>query len=122
MREKFEKRLTREHKIITKCIFEGLTIALIAGKMNYSQSTVANRMNTLFKKYCAKTRIQFVMGVMGEIIEVNKTTIAQKNDEIKKLEEKLFKTQSVLSSFVQAVSQKKDCERILPEAIKVLNN
>ena len=48
MRKVFKEKLVEEHKLITKCIFSGLTIAQIANKLNYSQSTVSNRMNSLY--------------------------------------------------------------------------
>ncbi len=61
-----------EHRFIAKCIFQGLTIAQIAKKLNCSESTVSNRLNGLFKKYKAKNRFEFIISVFGQIIENQK--------------------------------------------------
>ena len=66
-----------------------LTIAQIAKKMNYSQSTVANRMNSLFRQYSSKTRMEFVMSVLGEIIQNNKTNLEAQEERLKCLEKEI---------------------------------
>lgn len=72
MKKNMKDRIMREHKIIAKCIFKGLTIAQIAQKLNCSESTVSNRLNGLFKKYKAKNRFEFIISVFGQIIENQK--------------------------------------------------
>ena len=122
MRKNNEDKLSYEHKVITKCIFEGLTIAQIAMKMNYSQSTVANRLNALFKKYSAKTRIEFVLGVVGEVIDGYKNKLSERNVEITVLKDKLYKTQKALTAFINSVNNKPELEKIAREAKEMLKN
>lgn len=72
MNKNFQDRIMCEHRFIAKCIFQGLTIAQIAKKLNCSESTVSNRLNGLFKKYKAKNRFEFIISVFGQIIENQK--------------------------------------------------
>ena len=74
-----------EHRFIAKCIFQGLTIAQIAKKLNCSESTVSNRLNGLFKKYKAKNRFEFIISVFGQIIENQKEMYNQVHTENLKL-------------------------------------
>ncbi len=60
---------TQEQKILTKCIFKGLTIAQIAHILNYSQSTISYRIKVLFKKYNVKGRVEFILRVFSDVIE-----------------------------------------------------
>ena len=87
-----------EHRVIAKCIFKGLTIAQIAKKLDCSESTVSNRLNTLFRKYKAKNRFEFVISVFGQIIE-NQKNVQQKieleNLNLKKTINTLLKQNSV---------------------------
>ena len=122
MKKDYEARLSREYKFITKCIFEGLTIAQIAAKLNYSQSTVANRLNTLFKRHSAKTRIEFIMSVVGQIIDTYKTQIYLSDEKINKLQTDLFKTKKLLSSLINSLSNKTLCEKITLEVKEFLKN
>ncbi len=72
MKKNLRDRIMREHRFIAKCIFQGLTIAQIAKKLGCSESTVSNRLNSLFKKYKAKNRFEFIISVFGQIIENQK--------------------------------------------------
>lgn len=99
-----------EHKLITKCIFQGLTIAQIADKMHCSQSTVSNRMSTLFEKYNAKTRFEFVLGVLGEIIRNNKIVVEQNSCEIEDLKSQLEDLTSILTNIILNMNNKESFE------------
>lgn len=107
MRKVFKDKLVEEHKLITKCIFRGLTIAQIAEKLNYSQSTVSNRMNSLFEKYSAKTRFEFILSVFGEVIGENKNQIYKRDLKISKLCEEISELTTILSSLVENSDDKK---------------
>ena len=122
MRKNLEQKLSQEHKVITKCIFEGLTIAQIAAKLSYSQSTVANRLNTLFKKYSAKTRIEFILAVVGEVIDGYKTKLFVASDEIDKLKSELHKTKKTLLSLVNSVNNRREYEKNVLKAKELLKN
>ena len=108
MKKVYNKKLLEEHKLITKCIFSGLTIAQIAKKLNYSQSTVSNRMNSLFGKYSAKTRFEFILSVFGEVINENKNKILKREAKIEELSSENLQLITVLKSIVENFD-KKNC-------------
>ncbi|MBQ8847473.1 MAG: hypothetical protein IJ003_00845 [Candidatus Gastranaerophilales bacterium] len=110
MKNDFRKKLSFEHKCITKFIFQGLTIAQIAKKMNYSQSTVANRMNSLFRQYSSKTRMEFVMSVLGEIIQNNKTNLEAQEERLKCLEKEIAQSKEILSGLIKNLDNKENKE------------
>ena len=120
MNQNFEKRLSREHKFITKYIFEGLTIAQIASKLNYSESTVANRMNSLFKKYNVKTRIEFIMNVMGEVIKMSKMQLEKAEIENIELKEKITANEKIISKIISSASNQKKLDEALCEASRII--
>ena len=107
MRKVFKEKLVEEHKLITKCIFSGLTIAQIANKLNYSQSTVSNRMNSLFEKYNAKTRFEFILSVFGEVLGENKNKIYKREAKIAKLSDEIYQLTSILSAINENFDDKK---------------
>jgi len=109
MKKDFKKKLAFEHKVITKCIFSGLTIAQIAKKLNYSQSTVSNRMNSLFEKYSARTRFEFILSVFSDVINQNKQVNEQFGRKIQQLSEENERLTSVLSNIVKNMDDTKAC-------------
>ena len=54
-----------EYKKIAKLIFDGYTKEEIAKILNYSRSTVTNRMNKMFEEYQANSRISFIIAVFS---------------------------------------------------------
>ncbi len=71
-----------EYLKITQMILKGMTIQKIADSLNYSESTVCNRLNILFQKYSAKNRIEFTYNFLNEIIKRHKNQIKILNKEI----------------------------------------
>ncbi len=116
MYESMNEKYKHEHKIITKCIFQGLTIAQIAKKLCCSQSTVSNRMNTLFEKYNAKTRFEFVLGVMGEIVRNNKLILKEHAYEIEDLKSKVDDLTTILTNIIVNKNNKESFEYWINEA------
>ncbi len=90
------KKRIKEHGIVAKLIFKGYKIDEIAKELNYSKSTVRNRINDLFKKYNAKNMVDFILGVMGEIIENNKILIAAQEEKIRSMSQKIEKLEGEL--------------------------
>ena len=120
MRKVFKEKLVEEHKLITKCIFSGLTIAQIANKLNYSQSTVSNRMNSLFEKYNAKTRFEFILSVFGEVLGENKNKIYKREAKIAKLSDEIYQLTSILSAIIENFDDKKTCNLWIQKGKKFL--
>ena len=120
MRKVFKEKLVEEHKLITKCIFSGLTIAQIANKLNYSQSTVSNRLNGLFEKYNAKTRFEFILSVFSEVLGENKNQIYKRDLKISKLNDEVSELTTILSQIVENHEDKKRSTFWLQKAKKYL--
>ncbi len=121
MKKVYNKKLMEEHKLITKCIFNGYTIAQIAKKLNYSQSTVSNRMNSLFEKYSAKTRFEFILSVFGEVVNENKDKILKKDAKIEQLSNEVFQLTTILKSLIHNVDDKKNLTFWLKKGKEFLN-
>ncbi len=94
------EKIENEYKVITKYIFQGLTTSEIALKMNCSRSTIANRMTALFEKYSAKTRFEFILGVLGEIVRNNKFRVDRKKRQIKQLQKEKEMLYGILRNII----------------------
>ena len=70
-----------EYIEITKMVLKGMTISKIASCLNYSESTVSNRLNYLFQKYRAKNRIEFIYNFFSKIIQKYKTELKKTESE-----------------------------------------
>lgn len=91
MKTKPQNKHLKEQKIITKCIFKGLKISQIAELLNYSPSTVSNRIKSLFKTYKVKDRIEFILRVFNDVIIKYDTKIEKLTEEIESLKNELEK-------------------------------
>ena len=88
-----------EYQTIIKMLLKGSTIAEIAVKLNYSESTVSNRLNELFKKYQAKNRFEFIYNFFSKIIQNYKTKLKLLNKQNKTLKNSMIKIKNLLSDF-----------------------
>ncbi len=70
------KKLSNIHKELTKYLLTGLSRAEIARKMNFSTSSVSNKLNELFLEYNAKNKHEFILNIFGEIIDDKKLEIS----------------------------------------------
>ena len=80
------KELEEEYLKITKMILKGMTIPMIANNLNYSESTVSNRLNDLFKRYSATNRFEFIYNFFSRIIQkykVNLKNLYRENELLK---------------------------------------
>ncbi len=98
MKKNLKQELLNERKLIAKCIFRGLTIAQIAKVLNYSSSTVSNRMTELFRAYNAKTRNEFIIKAFGEIIENKSMLLEEKNKKIERLSKEIERLKTIISN------------------------
>jgi len=64
-----------EYLEITKMILKGDTIAQIAKSLNYSESTVSNRLSELLARYNAKNRFEFIYNFFSQIIQKYRTKL-----------------------------------------------
>ena len=77
-----DNKLSSSESLIVKCIFKGMTIAQIAKQIHCSQSCVSYHLNSLYTKYKAKNRNEFILSVFGEIIDNYKSLIDLKNSKL----------------------------------------
>ena len=78
-----------ELRTLTKCIFRGFTIPQMAQAMKISKSTVSYKMKKIFKKYNAKTRLEFAINVFSEILDKTKRELEKIKDENTELKKRL---------------------------------
>lgn len=122
MKRNLKEKTMRENKLITKCIFHGLTTAQIARLLNYSQSTVSKRLAGLFDKYSAKTRCEFILGVLGEVIDKNNLTLDAKRLEVDILNEKIDALKSLFGKMKKNKDNLKELRNGLLEVESVFKS
>ena len=81
-----------EYLKITKMILKGNTIAQIARTMNYSESTVSNRIYDLMQEYRAQNRFEFINNFFSRIIQKYKIKLKLVQKENLKLKKELQNT------------------------------
>ena len=87
MNKNIFKNNEAEYIKITKMVLKGMTISKIADNLNYSESTVSNRLNDLFQKYNAKNRFEFIYNFFSKIIQKYKVKLeftSNENEDLKK--------------------------------------
>lgn len=100
MSKKQDDKLSENQSLIVKCIFKGMTIAQIAKQIHCSQSCVSYHINSLYTKYKAKTRSEFILSVFNEIVDNYKSLIDLKNSKIIYLSAQNAKLKNILSNLV----------------------
>ncbi|MBQ4646492.1 MAG: helix-turn-helix transcriptional regulator [Candidatus Gastranaerophilales bacterium] len=100
MLKKSDKALSENHSKIVKCIFKGMTIAQIAKEMYCSQSCVSYHISSLYAKYKAKTRSEFILSVFGEIMDKYKSLIDLKNSKIIYLNKQNINIKKILEGLI----------------------
>lgn len=116
------KKLLNEQSFITKCIFKGMSNEQIAKELKYSTSTISNRMTVLFKKYNAKTRFEFVLGILAEVIKNHKNIINKTEDEIERLNERIEKAETILLNIIKSENDRQSTKIWIKNAQKYLSN
>ena len=120
MKKDYQNFILEEQKIITKYIFEGLSSAQIAKKLNYSTSTISNRINSLFAKYKVKTRLEFVISILGEIIKIYKQNLKNSKKEISELQKEKNRLKSIILDIDLYKNDKRKTNIILKKALTEL--
>lgn len=82
MSKKSDGKLSENQSKIVKCIFKGLSLAQIAKEMFCSQSCISYHVNSLYAKYNAKNRSEFILSVFSEILDNYKSLLDLKNSKI----------------------------------------
>ena len=114
------KNLAEEYTEITKQILNGKTIPEIAQSFNYSQSTISNRLNSLFQLYNASNRYEFINNFFYKIIDKYKVKLQftlKRNRFLKKhvleLENKIFKTEKYSDCRKELIEWIEKCKEYL---------
>lgn len=120
MKNKNKEKFSPYHSGIIKGIFKGMTISQIACEMCCSVSTVSYHINSLYAKYKAKTRVEFIINVFAEIVEKYKVTIDKKDIQISALLGKYKKLKVLLGEIIENKNSSTRFEKTLSEAKKYL--
>ena len=104
------------HSGIIKGIFKGMTIEEIAKDISCSRSTVSYHIKSLYEKYKAKTRCDFILNVFAEIIDKYKLTIDKKDIQIDFLKTKIKKMQRIMEKLDENKNSPNALNRIMLEA------
>ena len=120
MLKKADRNLSENQSKIVKCIFKGMSIAQIAKEMYCSQSCVSYHINSLYSKYNAKTRSEFILSVFGEIIDNYKSLIDLKNSKILYLASQNVKLKKIIQGLLNYNNKSDDLEYWSSEAKKYI--
>lgn len=96
MKKNLKNEGAQERKLIANCVFQGFTITQIARKLNYSPSTVSNRLSELFKAYNASSRCEFVAKSFGQLLKNKSMLLKEKEREIEKLSDRIKHLETLL--------------------------
>lgn len=101
------KKIEIEQKRIAKLIFLGLSNVQMAKKLNCSLSTVAYRSSKLFEKYGVKSKKDFIIEVLGEVLETNKQSLFEVSNELDLLKEKTNTLKEIILGLLTSYNNEK---------------
>lgn len=115
-----DRNLSENQSKIVKCIFRGMSITQIAKVIGCSTSCVSYNINSLYEKYKAKTRSDFILSVFGQIVDRYKSLIKLKNAKISYLSNKNKQLQEILLKLLDHKNNSDTYEYWVSEAKKLL--
>ena len=101
MKRVSSKKSLGEYKNIMELVLKGFTISEIANHLNYSTSTVSNRLNVLFEKYRASSRLELVANFFKEKVDLKQNKLNQST-------KKLFVLKQNISDLIRIINQISD--------------
>ena len=101
------KKIEIEQRRIAKLIFLGLSNVQMAKKLNCSLSTVAYRSSKLFEKYGVKSKKDFIIEVLGEVLETNKQSLFEVSNELDLLKEKTSVLKEIILGLLTSYNNEK---------------
>ena len=120
MLKKTDEKLSENQSLIVKCIFKGMTIAQIAKQIHCSQSCVSYHISSLYEKYKAKTRSEFILTVFAQIVDNYKSLIDLKNSKVTYLLAQNNKLKKILANLLDDEKTPDDHNYWVLEAKKCL--
>lgn len=118
MDNKIKLSKENELKLITSLVLKGMSNTEICDKLNYSRSSVASKINNLFKNFGAKNRISFVITVLGKIIKNKKNEISILEEIKESLKKENEQLKNILKNIVKYQNKKNNLKYWLQEASK----
>ena len=118
MHDIFNKNLPDEHILIAKYIFKGYTNSQIAQKINRSTSGASYKIYSLFEKYKAKNRIEFIVNIFAKIINIKKEEIQKQEELIMNYENKIECIKKIIVGLIKNKSNSDNFKYWCSEAKK----
>lgn len=115
MKKFFSREITGEYKRIIKMVLKGETIQKIASAMNYSQSTVSNRLFTLFQKYNSKNRFEFINNFFLKIIDSYEAELQYYMNRNSRLVLHLKNIEEIFKNLEYSLNNKKEFSSLIQE-------
>lgn len=112
-------KYSTQHSKLIKHIFQGMTIPQIAQSMCCSQSCVSYHLKQLYTKYNVKTRNEFILAVMGDILENYKTQVFDKDEKQYLLNQQNKVIKKILSGLILNKDKSEYFEYWVQEARKL---
>lgn len=122
MKNFFSKEITGEYRKIIKMILKGETLSKIASSLNYSESTVSNRLYYLFEKYNAKNRFEFINNFFLKIIKSYEQELQSYISKNLNLIKHLKKIEEIFTSLEKSSKDKKEFSSLLAEGREYFKN
>ncbi len=122
MQTKNDDKIAAEIKLIAGYILKGFSNNEIANKLNYSKSTINNRINVLFNSYRVKTRSEFVIKFCKAALNTSKQILQDYRIKIKNLKKTNEQMNFILTQLIKYKSCKEKTNLIIDKVEKYLNN
>lgn len=118
MDNKIKLSKENELKLIASLVLEGMSNTEISDKLGYSRSSVAYKINNLFKNFGAKNRINFIINVLGKIIEKKKNDIYTLENTKQNLTNENQQLKYIIGNILKYQNKKNNLKYWLQEASK----
>ena len=118
MKQNSENKFSQQHSQLVKYIFQGLTIPQIAKNMYCSESCVSYHLKQLYEKYKVKTRSEFILSIVTEILENYKIQVFEKETQEEILNKENEKFKKIMSGLILNKNKSEHFEYWVQEARK----
>ena len=120
--KKITQKKILETRLLTKSIFEGQSIFKMSKILNCSKSAVSYKMSKLFERYNVSTRIDFIIVVLGIVLDKTKQKLNIEIQKTYKLNELLDSQSIILGNLIINKNDKNKMDFWLKKAEEFIHN